>query len=122
MRMRRSYTSGEVLQFTGATMRQLDYWATHDYVTPSVKDSRGTGHHRRWSWADIELIWALLWLARHVGHVTTTAAVVALSDHIDGHHLAGDVEIGPGVWVDLGRVAAGLEHRLRGDTLEEEVA
>ena len=38
---------------TGATYRQLDYWARTGVVTPSISAAAGYGSRRRWSDRDV---------------------------------------------------------------------
>ncbi|WP_224400345.1 MerR family transcriptional regulator [Corynebacterium poyangense] len=43
-------------QVAGITYRQLDYWARTDLVTPSIRDARGSGSQRLYSFRDILIL------------------------------------------------------------------
>ncbi|MEA2555285.1 MAG: hypothetical protein QOI60_616 [Actinomycetota bacterium] len=47
------YRVPDVCKIVGITYRQLDYWARTDLVTPSVKDARGSGSQRLYSFQDL---------------------------------------------------------------------
>lgn len=49
----RVYTSTEAIRATGVTYRQLDYWASIDFIVPTVKNGK-QGHPRGYSREDIE--------------------------------------------------------------------
>jgi DNA-binding transcriptional MerR regulator len=46
----------EVCKIVGITYRQLDYWARTGLVRPSVKDARGSGSQRLYSFQDLALL------------------------------------------------------------------
>jgi len=49
MTMRRpKYTTGELVELSGATFRQCDYWARTGVLTPSIP-AQGSGTQRRYS-------------------------------------------------------------------------
>ena len=48
-----SYSTTQVARAAGVTYRQLDYWARHGIVTPSIADATGCGSRRRWSADDV---------------------------------------------------------------------
>ena len=52
-------TASEVLKMTGATYRQLDYWAREGILPPSVR-ATGSGSRRGWSVEDARRIRALV--------------------------------------------------------------
>ncbi|SRR6266436_5780998 len=49
----RSYTTAEIAQATGFSIRQLHYWARKRLVIPSVQDSHGPGTRKRYAIDDI---------------------------------------------------------------------
>ena len=46
----------EVCKIVGITYRQLDYWARTDLVTPSVRDARGSGTQRLYSFQHLVVL------------------------------------------------------------------
>ena len=48
-----SYTTAEVAQATGFTVRQLDYWAKQGLLLPSIQQSHGPGTRRLYSAEDL---------------------------------------------------------------------
>jgi DNA-binding transcriptional MerR regulator len=46
----------EVCKIVGISYRQLDYWARTDLVTPSVRDARGSGTQRLYSFQDLVVL------------------------------------------------------------------
>ena len=48
-----SYTTADVVKITGATPRQLTYWARNAIVMPSVQSSNGPGTRRFYSFDDL---------------------------------------------------------------------
>jgi DNA-binding transcriptional MerR regulator len=47
------YRVPDVCRIVGITYRQLDYWARTDLVTPSIRDARGSGTQRLYSFQDL---------------------------------------------------------------------
>lgn len=47
------YRVPDVCRIVGITYRQLDYWARTGLVTPSVRDARGSGTQRLYSFQDL---------------------------------------------------------------------
>jgi len=47
------YRVPEVTKIVGITYRQLDYWARTGLVTPSIRDARGSGTQRLYSFQDL---------------------------------------------------------------------
>jgi DNA-binding transcriptional MerR regulator len=43
----------DVCRIVGISYRQLDYWARTDLVTPSIRDARGSGTQRLYSFQDL---------------------------------------------------------------------
>jgi DNA-binding transcriptional MerR regulator len=43
----------EVTKIVGISYRQLDYWARTELVTPSIRDARGSGTQRLYSFRDL---------------------------------------------------------------------
>jgi DNA-binding transcriptional MerR regulator len=50
------YRVPEVCKIVGISYRQLDYWARTGLVRPSVKDARGSGTQRLYSFQDLALL------------------------------------------------------------------
>jgi DNA-binding transcriptional MerR regulator len=46
----------EVCKIVGISYRQLDYWARTDLVTPSVRDARGSGTQRVYSFQNLVVL------------------------------------------------------------------
>ncbi len=49
----RCYTTIEVAQATGFSIRQLDYWAQHGLLLPSIQQSHGPGTRKLYSVEDL---------------------------------------------------------------------
>jgi DNA-binding transcriptional MerR regulator len=47
------YRVPDVCKIVGITYRQLDYWARTDLLTPSVRDAKGSGSQRLYSFQDL---------------------------------------------------------------------
>jgi DNA-binding transcriptional MerR regulator len=47
------YRVPDVCRIVGITYRQLDYWARTGLVTPSIRDARGSGTQRLYSFPDL---------------------------------------------------------------------
>lgn len=47
------YRGPHACKAAGITYRQLDYWARTGLVEPSIKNARGSGYHRLYSFRDI---------------------------------------------------------------------
>ncbi len=50
------YRVPEVCKIVGITYRQLDYWARTGLVRPSVRDAKGSGSQRLYSFQDLALL------------------------------------------------------------------
>ena len=50
------YRVPEVCNIVGITYRQLDYWARTGLVRPSVKDAKGSGSQRLYSFQDLAML------------------------------------------------------------------
>jgi DNA-binding transcriptional MerR regulator len=50
-----SYTSAEVCAMTGASYRQVDYWARHGFIAGQATGP-GTGRQRRWTADQVETV------------------------------------------------------------------
>jgi DNA-binding transcriptional MerR regulator len=50
------YRVPDVTKIVGISYRQLDYWARTGLVRPSVKDARGSGSQRLYSFQDLALL------------------------------------------------------------------
>jgi DNA-binding transcriptional MerR regulator len=47
------YRVPEVCRIVGISYRQLDYWARTELVTPSIRDAKGSGSQRLYSFRDL---------------------------------------------------------------------
>jgi DNA-binding transcriptional MerR regulator len=47
------YRVPDVCRIVGITYRQLDYWARTELVTPSIRDAKGSGSQRLYSFQDL---------------------------------------------------------------------
>jgi DNA-binding transcriptional MerR regulator len=47
------YRVPDVCRIVGITYRQLDYWARTGLVTPSIRDAKGSGSQRLYSFQDL---------------------------------------------------------------------
>ena len=53
MQEEQGYRVPEVQKLVGISYRQLDYWARTGLVKPSIKDARGSGTQRQYSFQDL---------------------------------------------------------------------
>jgi|TARA_B110000444_G_scaffold128043_1_gene120519 DNA-binding transcriptional MerR regulator len=51
--MQQGYTGPEVCKITGITYRQLDHWTTSSLIKASIRNLKGSGFHRIYSFQDI---------------------------------------------------------------------
>ena len=51
--MRQGYTGPEVCKITGISYRQLDHWTTTKLIEASIRNIKGSGFHRIYSFQDI---------------------------------------------------------------------
>ena len=51
--MQQGYTGPEVCKITGITYRQLDHWTTSSLINASIRNLKGSGFHRIYSFQDI---------------------------------------------------------------------
>jgi len=54
--MQQGYTGPEVCKITGISYRQLDHWTTTKLIKASVRNIKGSGFHRIYSFNDIVLV------------------------------------------------------------------
>ena len=54
--MQQGYTGPEVCNITGISYRQLDHWTTTKLIYASVRNIKGSGFHRIYSFNDIILV------------------------------------------------------------------
>ena len=54
--MQQGYTGPEVCNITGISYRQLDHWTTTKLINASVRNIKGSGYHRIYSFNDIILV------------------------------------------------------------------
>lgn len=110
----RTYRTADVVAFTGATYRQIDYWCRVGLLDPEG-DGRGSGIVRRWAPEDVRaaLIIAALarlgcegeplraaarWSYANLEQVDAGSLVVS-PDIITATAEGGTVRIGAGAWV-----------------------
>lgn len=69
----------ELVQHTGVSYRQLDYWIRAGYVKPMGDPGPGTGNAREFSWVQVQIA---TWMARLVkaGFTPAAAARIASPD------------------------------------------
>ncbi len=84
-------TSAQVAEKTGATYRQLDYWAGKGYVHPRVTHT-GSGYAREWSPVQVLRVRVILTLLR-AGLSLEQAARIAGTDRPGDHELADGVTV-----------------------------
>lgn len=53
MQLEQGYRVPEVQRLVGISYRQLDYWARTGLVRPSIRDARGSGTQRLYSFQDL---------------------------------------------------------------------
>ena len=54
--MQQGYTGPEVCKITGISYRQLDHWTSTDLINASIRNIKGSGFHRLYSFNDIVLV------------------------------------------------------------------
>ena len=54
--MQQGYTGPEVCNITGISYRQLDHWTTTKLIKASVRNIKGSGFHRIYSFNDITIL------------------------------------------------------------------
>ena len=54
--MQQGYTGPEVCKITGISYRQLDHWTTTNLISASLRNIKGSGFHRIYSFNDIILV------------------------------------------------------------------
>jgi len=58
------FSTAFVAELTGATTRQLEYWATKGYLCPSGRQAAGKGTRRRYTFRDIVVVSTIVQLRR----------------------------------------------------------
>ncbi len=81
MRAERNYTTTEVAEMLGLSVRQLDYWSKQEIVVPSIQRSKGRGSPKRYAIEDMVQLYFIVQLKQH-GWSTQKirAAIVQLRD------------------------------------------
>ena len=51
--MKQGYTGPQVCKIVGVSYRQLDHWTTTKLIKSSLRNIKGSGHHREYSFEDI---------------------------------------------------------------------
>ena len=51
--MKQGYTAPQVCKIVGVSYRQLDHWTTTKLITSSLRNIKGSGHHRTYSFEDL---------------------------------------------------------------------
>ena len=54
--MQQGYTGPEVCKITGISYRQLDHWTSTGLINASIRNIKGSGFHRIYSFNDIVLV------------------------------------------------------------------
>jgi len=54
--MQQGYTGPEVCKITGISYRQLDHWTSTSLINASIRNIKGSGFHRLYSFNDIVLV------------------------------------------------------------------
>ena len=54
--MQQGYTGPEVCKITGISYRQLDHWTSTGLINASIRNIKGSGFHRLYSFNDIVLV------------------------------------------------------------------
>lgn len=75
------FSSIDVVNLTGCTYRQLDYWSRIGVIEPT-REARGSGSQRRWSFTDACLVRAVTVL-RQLGAFEPVLAEVVRAVEVD---------------------------------------
>ena len=51
--MKQGYTGPQVCKIVGISYRQLDHWTTTKLIKASLRNLKGSGHHREYSFEDL---------------------------------------------------------------------
>ena len=51
--MKQGYTGPQVCKIVGISYRQLDHWTTTKLIKSSLRNLKGSGHHREYSFEDL---------------------------------------------------------------------
>ena len=51
--MKQGYTGPQVCKIVGISYRQLDHWTTTKLINSSLRNIKGSGHHRTYSFEDL---------------------------------------------------------------------
>lgn len=60
-----TYTTAEVVELSGATYRQVDYWAVNGLIQTLPETSPGSGNPRQWDAAALLVVQTLARLSKH---------------------------------------------------------
>src|SRR4051812_13918350 len=83
MDVEKSFTTTQVAQMLGLSVRQLDYWAKQEIVVPSVQRSRGRGSPKRYALDDMVQLYFIAQLKQHAWSTQRIrAAIVRLREVI----------------------------------------
>lgn len=58
-----TYSTDEIVEATGATVKQIQHWQRLSVLVPSGRRGVGSGHYHRWTDDDIRAARVLAWLA-----------------------------------------------------------
>jgi DNA-binding transcriptional MerR regulator len=61
----RTYTTAEVAEISGFSVRQISYWAKQEIIVPSVQQAHGSGTRRRYSFDDLLQLRFMRQLMKH---------------------------------------------------------
>lgn len=59
------YTTAQIANITGFTLRQLDYWAREKIIVPELQEAIGSGSRRLYSSDDLKLLYFVRQLKKH---------------------------------------------------------
>jgi DNA-binding transcriptional MerR regulator len=93
----------EVVQKTGASLRQLDTWTTKGLICTEGSKNPGSGQERRWSEYELRIA-ALMVRLRKVGFELPSAAVYArmvIDLSVAEGTASMDVSLGPNLWLSV---------------------
>lgn len=94
--------SMEVIEQTGITYRQLDYWCRTGIIEPTIP-GRGSGSARRFTEREVDTIRALVAMLSLSFAVPSKrpGGLKAFVEHVREHGATGSWEFAPGVTIDL---------------------
>ncbi len=87
-RTNRTYSTQEIAQMSGFTVRQIGYWAKQGIVVPSVQQAHGSGTRRRYSFDDFLQLRFVRQLISHGWSIQKIrVAIMKLREVMDDPHV-----------------------------------